>query len=159
MTHNADGGSQGGARVRKILAPPIWFAAAILVGALLPGLRYHAGAAGAVVGMAVIAGGLAVGFAGFRWFRKTGQDAKPWTPSPELIVQGSYRYTRNPMYVGMTLAVLGIGILAGRGWMAVLAFCALLAVHYAAVLPEERYLAEKFGAAYDQYRSRVRRSL
>lgn len=157
MTHNGTQSRQGGARVR--IPPPFWFAAAILAGTLLPGFRFRAGVLGAILGIAAIAACLLLGLSAIGWFRRTGQDAKPWTPSPELIIRGPYRYTRNPMYLGMTLAVLGVAILAGRPWMALLAFCALAATHFTAVLPEERYLAEKFGGPYLDYKARVRRYL
>ncbi len=157
MTHNGEQSSQGGARVR--IAPPLWFAAAIGIGAFLPGLRFRPGAAGVLAGILAVAGAIGLGLPAVGWFRKTGQDPKPWMPSPQLIVRGSYRFSRNPMYVGLTLIVLGIAAISGRGWMAALSFCALAAVHFTAVLPEERYLAGKFGAAYLEYKSRVRRYL
>jgi protein-S-isoprenylcysteine O-methyltransferase Ste14 len=157
VTHNGEQSRQGGARVR--IPPPCWFAAAIVAGTLLPGLRFRPGIPGVALGIAAIAACLLLGLPAIGWFRRTGQDPKPWTPSPELIVRGSYRYSRNPMYLGMTLAVLGIALLAGRQWMALLALCALAATHFTAVLPEERYLAEKFGAPYLEYKARVRRYL
>ena len=43
-------------------------------------------------------------------FLRTGQSVIPWTPTPELIFQGPYRFTRNPMYVGMTLLTIGLGV-------------------------------------------------
>jgi protein-S-isoprenylcysteine O-methyltransferase Ste14 len=138
--------------------PPLVFAGAIVVGMFLPDLRpslLASAAAGAlliVVGVGL--GGWAVG-----WFRRTGQDLKPWTPTTELIVRGPYRFSRNPIYLAMMLVTLGIGGLLARGWIAVLALLALLIVHFSAVLPEERYLEEKFGEPYRQYKASVRRYL
>ncbi len=109
------------------------------------------------LGALLLAGGLALGLAAIGLFRKTGQDPKPWLPSPELIIQGPYKYTRNPMYVGMTLLALGVSALAGHGWIAILAFGALAVVHFTAVLPEERYLTGKFGESYTKYTQSVRR--
>jgi protein-S-isoprenylcysteine O-methyltransferase Ste14 len=147
---------QGGARVR--LPPPLVFLAAIVVGWLLPGLRLHGShAARIAVGALLIAAAIALGVAAVGLFRKTGQDPVPWKPSPSLVLSGPYRYTRNPMYVGMTLIVLGVSALAGHGWIAVLAFAALGAVHRIAVIPEERYLAAKFGEPYLAYKAKVRR--
>ena len=139
------------------LPPPLVFAAAILIGWFIPGLRF----AGPLrwLGLLLLAGGAAIGFAAVGWFRKTGQDPTPWKPSPELILQGPYRFTRNPMYVGMLLLTLGVGLLAGRLWIAVLAPLALLVVHFTAVLPEERYLTAKFGEPYTNFTRRVRRYL
>jgi protein-S-isoprenylcysteine O-methyltransferase Ste14 len=146
---------QGGARVR--LPPPLVFLAAVVVGWFLPGLRMAG--PGRLAGLLLVSGGLAMGMSAVGWFRKTGQDPKPWLPSPVLILEGAYRYMRNPMYSGMVVIAVGIALLAGRLWIAVLAPLALLVVHFTAVLPEERYLTAKFGAAYTEYTSRVRRYL
>ncbi|HEY1586248.1 MAG TPA: isoprenylcysteine carboxylmethyltransferase family protein, partial [Polyangia bacterium] len=92
-------------------------------------------------------------------FVTSGQDPKPWMPSPSLVVRGPYRFTRNPMYVGMTLLQVGIGFLHGNLWIVLLAPALLLTVHYTAVLREEAYLEEKFGDAYRAFKRRVRRYL
>lgn len=147
---------RGGARVR--VPPPLWFALAIVVGALLPGLRlgiWGSGPPGAL--LAVL--GVAIVFWSVRWFRRSGQDLKPWTPTPSLILRGPYRFSRNPMYVGMTIFTIGIAGVLARGWIALLAPLALVAVHQSAVLPEEAYLAEAFGESYKEYAKRVRRYL
>ena len=154
MTDNALS-KQGGARVR--VPPPLCFVAAILLGWFVPGLRFAGPSRW--LGLAFLLAGVGIGFGAVRWFRKSGQDPTPWKPSPELIVQGPYLYTRNPMYVGMLLLTLGVALLAGRLWIAVLAPVALLAVHFTAVLPEERYLTAKFGQSYIDYIKRVRRYL
>lgn len=57
---------------------------------------------------------------------RTGQDPKPWTPSPELIVQAPYRWTRNPMYVGLTCILVGLGLALNYLWFSLLAPIALL---------------------------------
>jgi protein-S-isoprenylcysteine O-methyltransferase Ste14 len=92
-------------------------------------------------------------------FGRSGQSPIPWKPTPELIVRGPYRFTRNPMYVGITTVQAGLGVALGNVWISVLAPIALVTVHFIAVLPEERYLAEKFGASYREYRAKVRRYL
>ena len=152
---------QGGARVR--VPPPVIFVAAILAGA---GLRYvFALRISAplewrlVLGGLLIAGALLLGFSAIGWFRKTGQDPKPWMPSPELILRGPYKYSRNPMYLSMMVVTAGIGLAIGNGWVMLLAIVALLLVHTLAVLPEEAYLAAKFGAPYLAYKEKVRRYL
>jgi protein-S-isoprenylcysteine O-methyltransferase Ste14 len=92
-------------------------------------------------------------------FTRTGQSPIPWKPSPELILQGPYRFTRNPMYVGVTLIQIGLGVAFNNLWIALFAPLALLTVHFVAVLPEERYLSERFGARYQSYLTQVRRYL
>jgi protein-S-isoprenylcysteine O-methyltransferase Ste14 len=93
------------------------------------------------------------------WFKRTGQNPVPWKPSPELLVQGVYRRTRNPMYVGVTLFQLGLGVALDNLWISVLAPIGLVIVHFIAVRPEEAYLAEKFGESYLRYKASVRRYL
>jgi protein-S-isoprenylcysteine O-methyltransferase Ste14 len=109
-------------------------------------------------GLAALAGLLLVSRAR-AWFVRTGQHPAPWRPSPELVEQGIYAYTRNPMYLGITLFQLGLGLALGSGWVATLAPLGLLIVHFLAVLPEESYLTEKFGDQYLRYRAAVRRYL
>jgi protein-S-isoprenylcysteine O-methyltransferase Ste14 len=145
---------QEGARVR--LPPPVAYVAAVVVGWLLPGLRYG-GTARIVVGALLLACGIALVLGALRLFRQTGQNPTPWTPSPLLVGAGPYRHTRNPMYVGMTLLTLGVASLSGHVWIALLAPVALAVVHFTAVLPEERYLASKFGESYTEYTKQVRR--
>ena len=92
-------------------------------------------------------------------FKRTGQNQIPWKPTPELILQGPYRFTRNPMYVGVTLFVIGLGLAVNNLWISLFAAPALLVVHFIAVLPEERYFAAKFGESYRSFLAQVRRYL
>lgn len=150
--------TERGARVR--IPPPLAFAAAMVAGLLLPGLRLQGNhLARIAAGALLLAGGASLGLAAIGLFRRTGQDPAPWKPTPELIRAGPYRYTRNPMYLGMTLLALSAAAFAGRGWIALLAPVALAAVHFTAVLREEEYLAEQFGAPYLAYQAKVRRYL
>jgi protein-S-isoprenylcysteine O-methyltransferase Ste14 len=74
-----------------------------------------------------------------------------------LVTEGLFRHTRNPMYVGKFLMVLGAGI-ASNHWAALLAFAGTYTLMYQAVtLAEEHYLRGKFGAAFDEYCRRVPR--
>jgi protein-S-isoprenylcysteine O-methyltransferase Ste14 len=109
---------------------------------------------GALLGLGV---GLALAARGL--FKKTGQSVRPWDPTPELIFDGPYKFTRNPMYLGLTLFQIGLGLLLNSIWVSALALLALAMVHFIAVLPEERYLSTKFGDSYRNYLGRVRRYL
>lgn len=90
-------------------------------------------------------------------FFRTRQNPVPWTPTPELIAQGPYRFTRNPMYVGITTLLVGVGITSDVLWISLFALVALALVHLIAVVPEEAYLRDRFGEAYTGYVARVRR--
>lgn len=94
-----------------------------------------------------------------RLFRRTGQDPEPWKPTPEIITTGVYRYTRNPMYIGLALFQIALGVALANGWILVLAPVALGTVYLTAVQREEAYLERKFGAEYLDYKSSVRRWL
>lgn len=90
-------------------------------------------------------------------FRRSGQNELPWTPTPEIIVEGPYRYTRNPMYLQMVLICIGFSIILASLWILVLTpVCALL-LYLFAIKPEEAYLELKFGESYLQYKRSVRR--
>ena len=153
---------QGGARVH--FPPPLVFLGSILVGValqlLLAPLSTRLPAAPRVaVGVLMVVGALLLFGRALRWFRRTGQHPRPWTPTPALIIEGPYRFSRNPIYVAMTAVQAGIGLALDNFWIVGLAVPSLIVVHFIAVLPEERYLSEKFGDSYGQYLARVRRYL
>jgi len=150
------------ARVR--FPPPLVFVLWLLMGVALHHLVQPAHAPGhraisAVAGILLLLIGLGLLIWARVHFFRTGQDPIPWTPSPELIFQGPYHFSRNPMYVGMTVFQLGFGVALSNLWIALFAFPALLMVHVTAVLPEERYLTGKFGESYRTYLAQVRRYL
>ncbi len=82
---------------------------------------------------------------------------EPWKPTTTIIRTGPYGWSRNPIYVAMTVASAGIAILANSLWMLALLVPTVAVVHYGVVLREERYLEARFGDAYREYRASVRR--
>jgi len=154
--------AKGGARVG--VPPPIVFAAFLLTGILLHylvlPLPIGLPAWGRVAGGVLVGGaGLALVISARIQFFKTGQDPRPWLPSPSMIIRGPYRFTRNPMYVGVTLLMAGIALGLDDLWALLFCLPALATVHLLAVRPEEAYLTAKFGDEYRRYREQVRRYL
>jgi protein-S-isoprenylcysteine O-methyltransferase Ste14 len=151
-----------GADVR--FPPPLVFLIAVLAGVALryAGVPLRAPVSrplGLSAGLLVIAFGVAIVAPARIMMLRTKQSPIPWKPTPELILQGPYRFTRNPMYVGVTLIQVGVGLAFDNLWISLLAIPALAVVHFIAVLPEERYLTSKFGEPYRSYLTRVRRYL
>lgn len=83
----------------------------------------------------------------------------PWSPSSELVTDGPYRLTRNPMYLGMAFLYLAIAVGFGLYWALLLLPLVIVAVDRLVIMKEERYLTEKFGDAYRSYKAEVRRWL
>ena len=83
----------------------------------------------------------------------------PGQATNAMIEEGPYRLSRNPLYVGLLALYLGLALLARTFWGLVLLPVAVLLVLRGAIVPEERFLHERFGATYDDYRRRVRRWL
>jgi len=102
---------------------------------------------------------IAFGGAGRAAFARAGTNVNPLEPALRLVDSGPFRFSRNPMYVGMAIAYLGIALATRFGWLLVLFPIALVVMHRGVILREERYLTGKFGAPYVEYRRRVRRYL
>lgn len=83
----------------------------------------------------------------------------PGQATHSMIEEGPYRVSRNPLYVGMLALYVGLALLAPTFWGLVLFPAAVLLVLWGAIHPEERFLHERFGEPYDDYRRRVRRWL
>lgn len=143
------------------IPPPSVYLIAVLAGVVLQAVVPLAlplgGASAVALGLIVGLLGVALVGAAFGLFRRTGQDPKPWTPSPEMITGGIYRWTRNPMYIGMATLQAGIGIALSNGWIVLLVPGVLAVVYVIAVRHEEAYLERRFGDAYRQYLRSVRR--
>jgi protein-S-isoprenylcysteine O-methyltransferase Ste14 len=150
-----------GAAVR--LPPPLVYLAALVLGGALEWLWRISLPLGfsarVVAGLAIGGLGVAAVAAAFGLFRSTGQDPAPWEPTPEIVSTGIYRFTRNPMYVGMGLLQAGIGIGFASAWILLLVPTVLAVVYWTAVRHEEAYLEGEFGEAYLGYKARVRRWL
>jgi protein-S-isoprenylcysteine O-methyltransferase Ste14 len=156
------GPGEGGAKVR--FPPPLVYLVFILFGVVMQRtvapLSIGAGSFFTrAAGVAIVLVGLWLNIDAWKLFQRTGQHPAPWKPSPELVLRGAYRFTRNPMYLGMTCIQVGLGLALNNLWLSLLAAFSLLTVHFIAVLPEERYLTEKFGDSYRGYLIKVRRYL
>lgn len=83
----------------------------------------------------------------------------PGQATQAMIEEGPYRLSRNPLYVGLLALYLGLALLVPTVWALVLFPVAVALVRWGAILPEERFLRQRFGAPYDDYTRRVRRWL
>jgi len=143
-----------------LIRPPILFLLCLAAGALLEWLlppNLVETAWRWPIGIALLAGGLALAIAAMRAFRRAHTNVPTWQPTTALVTTGPYRFTRNPIYIGLSAIHLGIAALAGSVWIAVMVLPALVVLQFGVVLHEERYLERKFGEAYRAYRARVRR--
>ena len=157
-----DENGKDGAAVR--IPPPLIYLGAVIVGVVvhafaapLPmglstGVRIALGVAAAVPAVVLLAGAIGL-------FRRTGQDPKPWEPTPEIISTGVYRFTRNPMYLGLAFVQLAIGVGLSNAWIIILVPVVLGIVYATAIRHEEAYLERKFGDEYTRYTASVRRWL
>jgi len=81
----------------------------------------------------------------------------PWDPPRSLVVVGLYRWSRNPMYVAVTLTLLGWAVAYASRSLLIYAVAIMTAFHLRVVYAEEPWLARTHGVAWDEYRSQVRR--
>lgn len=155
MTEPAD-------RPGVVALPPLIYLAAMVAGLLLhlllplsmpipPAVR---GTGAGLLFMGLVFAGIAR--AGFS---RAGTNVNPHQPATALVTTGAYRFSRNPMYVGLALVFVGLALWTRVGWLLVLFPGVVAIMHWGVVLREERYLARKFGAEFQAYRAKVRRYL
>jgi protein-S-isoprenylcysteine O-methyltransferase Ste14 len=119
-------------------------------GASLP--RWTVAGSLILVGVAIF--GAAVGN-----FARAGTPVPSTQPVRTLVTTGIHGWSRNPIYVGMFLLYAGIGIAARSPWMLILAVPLVIVMRTVVVAREEAYLERHFGAAFRDYKARVRRWL
>ena len=143
---------------RVFVPPPLIFAGLLAVGLLIHNER---GASGPIQIIATVLGlvGLALIVLALGLFRTSRTRAEPWQPSSALVASGVYRFTRNPMYLGMAILALGIAVFFASLSAAFLTLVAALIIDRAVIKREEAYLQRRFGEDYAAYCRTVRRWL
>ncbi len=92
-------------------------------------------------------------------FRSADNDVRPWKTTSAIVSDGIYRWTRNPMYLGMALVYLALTLAFSSMGALVLFPVLILIIRTQVIAREERYLEEKFGSEYLKYKQNVRRWL
>jgi protein-S-isoprenylcysteine O-methyltransferase Ste14 len=133
----------------------MWFAAAAV-----PALDFDLPARGAAVLILAVAG-VAIGIMAFFRFRQAKTTINPMAPeeTSALVITGAYRWTRNPMYLGMLLILIGWALWLSNVVALIVLPLFVVYLNRFQILPEERALQARFGAEFERYRRSVRRWL
>lgn len=106
----------------------------------------------------IVCGVLCAAFA-FSAMRRARTPVDPYSPSTAIVSAGSYRYSRNPLYLALTLFYVALAAIVNSAWPLLLLPLVLLVMQQGVITREERYLEQKFGEQYLRYKSKVRRWL
>jgi protein-S-isoprenylcysteine O-methyltransferase Ste14 len=108
-------------------------------------------------GVAIFLAGAFFVATGRRILVRLGTNVSPLRPTTALATEGIFRWTRNPLYSGGALVMLGIALVFASDWLLLLMLPSLLALHFGVVRREEQYLEQKFGDRYRLYKLHVPR--
>lgn len=92
-----------------------------------------------------------------REFARYGQPTDPGRPTSRIVKTGVFSVSRNPLYLGGIIALLGLALALNVLWVLVALLVSIVLCHYILIVPEEQYLAAKFGQEYEDYLSSVHR--
>ncbi|RWE01089.1 MAG: isoprenylcysteine carboxylmethyltransferase family protein [Mesorhizobium sp.] len=142
--------------------PPLLFLVALI---LMLALRYvwplTIGGRPLTMVLGIVLAALAI--AVIAWGRMTmqrgGTNIDPTKPTLAIVTGGPFRFTRNPLYIGLMGLLLGIGLIFDTWWSVLALVPVSLILHSGVVLREEAYLERKFGEPYRSYKASVRRYL
>jgi protein-S-isoprenylcysteine O-methyltransferase Ste14 len=112
-----------------------------------------------IAGGVLVVLGLGLSASAMTNFRRAGTTIRPDRASSTLVIAGPYKFTRNPMYVGMATAYLGLAIADRSLASLILLPVVLLVIRRAVIVHEESFLERRFGSAYTDYKAKVRRWL
>ncbi|MGE5176349.1 MAG: methyltransferase family protein [Hyphomicrobiales bacterium] len=146
-----------------VFPPPFVYALPFLAGVALHRWVGHDAFADAVhaatrpVGIGIVALGMLSSFSGIITFRLAHTAIIPHKPASRVVRHGPYRFTRNPMYLGLALVYLGLPLFFGYAWPYVLFPIAALSIDRNVIPKEEAYMARHFGDDYLRYKASVRR--
>lgn len=149
-------------RASMPLPPPIYFIGCLVSGFLLEYIIPTRPDCGTWMPMAAFGGVLAavsglIALDAFRVMTKNRTPFDPGKPTTVIVREGVFRFSRNPLYLSLLLLLAGIGLMMSSAWLLAMVPVLLFLFHCFAVIPEERYLLQKFGTPYDDYLKSVRR--
>ncbi|HEX5214566.1 MAG TPA: isoprenylcysteine carboxylmethyltransferase family protein [Vicinamibacterales bacterium] len=145
--------------------PPLLFIAGFLFGWWLDTrleFLIHGTGAGPIqvgLGFVLVGAGFLLMLWGITTFVSARTAVMPMSPARAIVITGPYCFTRNPMYVGLTIAYVGIALLVNMAWPLVTLPAVLIALRLFVIAREERHLRHAFPDAYAAYCARVRRWL
>ena len=140
--------------------PPLWMGLAIVAMGLIwygvPGYQVlvppHS-----YLGGVLFAGAFALVVWGKRQFDRVGTPVRPFTKTTAIVSSGPFRFSRNPMYLGMVLGLIGIGLLLGKVAPFVVVPLFVMWIRARFIRHEEQLMEDRFGDDYLAYKARVRR--
>jgi len=145
----------------RIPWPPILFAAAavaaVVLGRLAPGPDWLHVPFFAVAGWAVLLSGLSLDVVAMTTMWRASANILPHRAATGLVTTGPFAWSRNPIYLGNTIAMTGAALAFANPWFLPAALLAARAVIYLAIRREEAHLAALFGPAWEAYSQRTAR--
>jgi protein-S-isoprenylcysteine O-methyltransferase Ste14 len=146
--------------VKRIIYPPVWLLIGLIAIFTLneswPVLRFTS-LAGQLAGGLMILVGLLLLVMANGLFVRAGTNVIPFREVSSLVTSGVYRYTRNPMYLGMALVLLGCAVTVGAASALVVPVLFMVIIELRFIRPEEHMLQGLFPQEYPAYCTRVRR--
>jgi len=107
-------------------------------------------------GYAVLAAGIMLDIWAMATMARARTNILPHRAAGKLVTSGPFAFMRNPIYVGNTIATLGLGLALQNGWLLIATPLAAIAVHKLAVVREQIHLRERFGPAWAEYAGNVK---
>jgi protein-S-isoprenylcysteine O-methyltransferase Ste14 len=148
--------------VKRVIYPPMWLVFGVVtifaLNEFYPGPRYTS-LTGQLFGGVLLVFGLAMLVFAGGTFRRAGNDLVPFRNVSKLVTTGVFRFTRNPMYLGMAAILLGSAVTVGAVTALVVAPLFMLVIQWRYIYLEEALLQRQFPEEFSAYRSRVRRWL
>ncbi|MEO3385671.1 isoprenylcysteine carboxylmethyltransferase family protein [Mesorhizobium sp. CAU 1741] len=143
--------------------PPIIYIAAVALAIIahwlapLPWLPLQLAEFLFAVGWILVAGALFIDISAMRTLARAKTTIMPHHASDHLVTNGPFSFSRNPIYLGNTMLMIGVGLIGGILWFILLAPIAAFITQKLAIEREERHLEMRFGKKYRDYTKKVRR--
>ena len=146
----------------RFLMPPVWLALSITAMVALrmrmPGAEIL-GYPWTLIGIVPLLAGILLGAVSAAAFRRHRTTIIPFRESSALLTAGPFRLSRNPIYLGMIVSLVGVALLTGAATPYVVVVAVALIMHFGFVRREERMMEARFGDAFRDYAGQVRRWL
>jgi protein-S-isoprenylcysteine O-methyltransferase Ste14 len=145
-----------------VVRPPLVYLASIILGVLIQlvvPLPFLPRTLALPLGVSLVVAAIVLFSSAVAKFRASGTPVPARKPTTVIVRTGSYRFSRNPIYLAFSLFQFGIAIWVNSVWLLATLVGAVALIHFVVVPKEEQYLERRFGTQYLEYKASVRRWL
>lgn len=147
-------------RPRIFVIPPVIYLICVFAGItaeLLFPTEIHFIVSARIAGVVIFFIGFGIAYWSVKGMKKANTNVSPLKATTHLVTSGTFKFCRNPIYLGLAITIIGTAFVASNLWLFALLIVYIFWIHFGVIKPEENFLEQAFGDEYLSYKTQIGR--